>query len=158
MPRHENPEVVGAVMALDHVGVSQQQISNILKERNVSITKMGVHLLIARKKLDASGKKKTVTRLTNPGTPKVRKGALIAKVKKAVTRKNPKTQRIVARNLKVSVSTVNRVIHQDLHANLEKKVSSSRPFEQADQATSRARSAVPAVFGEGRIQENNQWG
>ena len=50
MPRHENPEVVGAVMALDHVGFSRQQISNILKERNVSMTKMGVHRLIARKK------------------------------------------------------------------------------------------------------------
>lgn len=121
MPRHENPEVVGAVMALDHVGFSRQQISNILKERNVSMTKMGVHRLIARKKLDASGKKKTVTRLTNPGTPKVRKRALIAKVKKAVTGKNPKTQRTVARNLKVSVSTVNRVIHQDLHGILRKK-------------------------------------
>ena len=83
--------------------------------------KMGVHRLIARKKLDASGKKKTVTRLTNPGTPKIRKRALIAKVKKAVTGKNPKTQRTVARNLKVSVSTVNRVIHQDLHGILRKE-------------------------------------
>ena len=150
MPPHEKPEIVGAIMVLDHVGYSRQEIPNILKERNVSMTKMGVDRLIARKKLDASGKKKTVTRLTNPGTPKVRKRALIAKVKKAVTGKNPKTQRTVARNLKVSVST--ELCNPPGSAwNLEKKVSSSRPFEQADQATSRARSAVPAVFGEGRI-------
>ena len=53
MPPHEKPEVVGAIMVLDHVGYSRQEISNILKERNVSMTKMGVHRLIARKKLDA---------------------------------------------------------------------------------------------------------
>ena len=151
MPRHENPEVVGAVMALGHVGFSRQQISNILKERNVSMTKMGVHRLIARKKLDASGKKKTVTRLTNQ---KVRKSTEKSTHRQSQESchgkesKDTKNSRSKSQGIGVNCESCNP---PGFAWNLEKKVSSSRPFEQADQATSRARSAVLAVFGERRI-------
>ena len=121
MPPHEKPEVVGAIMVLDHVGYSRQEISNILKERNINVIKSGVHHTIVRKKLESSGKKKSVKRLTNPGTPKVRERAVIAKVKNGVKGGNPKTQRQLARKLKVSQTTIHRIIHQDLEGVLRKK-------------------------------------
>ena len=108
-------------MALDRVGYSLKEISSILGERNISMSKSGVHHLITRKRLEESGKIKHVKRLTNPGTPKVRKRSLIAKVKKAVTGGNPLSQRKVAKNLQVSQSTVHRIINQDLQGVLRKK-------------------------------------
>ena len=111
MPPHEKPEIVGAIMVLDHVGYSRQEIPNILKERNINVTKSGVHHAIVRKKL---GEKKAVKRLTNPEKPKVRKRALIAKVIYGVKGGNPKTQRQLARKLKIPQTTTHRIIHQDL--------------------------------------------
>ena len=124
MPPHEKPEVVGAIMVLDHVGYSRQEISNILKERNINVTKSGVHHTIVRKKLEFSVEKKAVKRLTNPETPKVRKRALIAKVKNGVKGGNPKTQRQLARKLKISQTTIHRIFG----GSPAKKATSARPF------------------------------
>ena len=60
-------------------------------------------------------------RLTNPGTLKARKRALIAKVKNGVKGGNPKAQRELTRKLKVSQTTIHRIIHQDLEGVLRKK-------------------------------------
>ena len=66
MPPHEKPEVVGAIMVLDHVGYSRQEISNILKERNINVIKSGVH----QKKIGIFGREKGCETADEPGIAK----------------------------------------------------------------------------------------
>ena len=121
MTRTENAQVVTSVLTLHHEGYSLRKIVEALSKRKIRISKSGVDKIIKRKLAGTKAKQRDVKRLTNPGKPKVRTPALIRQVKSDMTGMNPLSTRASAKKRKVSQTTIERIIHKDLHGILRKK-------------------------------------
>src|SRR5208282_3265023 len=114
MTRETDPEVTGSIVTLHQLGYSLRIIVEVLKDRNITVSKSGVSNIIHRKLEEQSGCARKEAGSATYGKPKVRTKELISKVKKAVTAASPLTQNTLARK-HVSRRTIGRIIKEDLN-------------------------------------------
>ena len=108
-------------MTLHQLGYSLRKIVEVLKDRNITVSKSEVSNVIHRKLEEQSGCARKEAGSSTCGKPKVRTKELIRKVKKAVTGASPLTQNTLARKHGVSRRTIGRIIKEDLNGVLKKK-------------------------------------
>lgn len=116
------------VETLSSLGFSSRDIVKHLKQLGIAISQPTVTRIIGGKT-----KKRLAHRLSRKlqapdghrrlcQKPKTARGSeIIKKVKRLVTGPNPKSQRTVARDVGISQTSVNRIIHQDLNMRTRKK-------------------------------------
>ena len=111
----------GFITALSKEDYSYSAIIKRCQENNFTITKKGIHGVLKRSKeyLLESPKKEFQAKICHPRSR--RKPDTIRKVKNLVKKENPLTQRAIAKYVKTSTMTVNRIIREDLNLTLKKK-------------------------------------
>ena len=121
MTRVRDPKVEKAILMLHSIGKSMREISKLLEKMNLKRSPSTILSVIRKNSDQAKTPTKPVKRLTNPGSPKIRTKDLVQKVKRDIDKRNPLSQRKIAKKHNISQKTVNRLIHEDLNAVVRKK-------------------------------------
>ena len=121
MTRVRDPKVEKAILMLHSIGKSMRKISKLLEKKILKRSPSTILSIIRKNSDQAKTPTKPVKRLTNPGSPKIRTKDLVQKVKRDIDKRNPLSQRKIAKKHNISQKTVNRLIHEDLHAVVRKK-------------------------------------
>ncbi|GAU97102.1 hypothetical protein RvY_08455 [Ramazzottius varieornatus] len=101
--------------------LSHQKISDRLLEHGVLLHRKTVSKILKDEETKRNGWTKPPKRLSAQFLPSVRTKANIRKVKKAVLKKIPDSQRKLARKLGCSVGSVSKIVHENLGLKVRKK-------------------------------------
>ena len=121
MPAPIKPEVRAAILAHRTHGLSHRKILEQLFLSGMAASKGTVANVIRDFKWEQQGNVKSPKRLGNQCLPSVRLRTTIEKVRNLVGRPDPWTLTAISKKLGLSLTTVWRIIHKDLHGVLRHK-------------------------------------
>ena len=121
MPKKVPAECEGIVKALAKENMTVRAIVGKVKSLGFTISRQFVmsvtHCSGQNRKAAAQGKEPPPNKLRRTSSKK----ALVTKVRSLATKENPLTQTDMAKKLSVSVSTIRRIVHDDLQLQTRKK-------------------------------------
>ena len=121
MTRETDSGLKEAILTLSHLGHSCRNNVNVLKERNLVVSKTTASRVINADAMERAGYPKPAKETKTRGVPKKRTKELLKKVKKDITGANPLSQKQLAMKHGVSKSTINHIIRSDLEGILRRK-------------------------------------
>lgn len=121
MPSKFNDYIRGYVLGLSDAGNSFTHIIEMCKNRNILISKKGIHNIIKETKIPGFDITKIIPKLRRKHPRIKRTSALIRKVAEKVRKENPPTIKSMSRSFKTSARTIHKIIHEDLKLIKRKK-------------------------------------
>ena len=121
MPAESLSEVKAVVVALRAQHLSYPKIVESLSDQGFKLSYSTVEKYCKEEEKKKAGWIKPRKRISAQNLPSVRTKAVINKVKHAVLKRNLDSIRRLSRKLKVSHTTVNKIIHKDLGLEVRKK-------------------------------------
>ena len=114
MPAETLFEVKNLVVALRAQHLTYPEIVESLSVQGIKLSKSTVKKYCTEEEKKKKGWIKLARRISQQNLPSVRTKAVIRKVKKVILKQNPDSIRRLSRKLKISHTTLSKIIHKDL--------------------------------------------
>jgi hypothetical protein len=121
MPKKFNNFVRGVIFGLSKAKFSYKDIINTLKENNIIISKKGIHSILRDKNITDLFYSPTEKFHKTSHSRIIRTPQAIQKVRNFVNVENPPTQKTIAKRLKTSHTTIQKIIKDDLDLKIKFK-------------------------------------
>ena len=123
MVRQISEDLRGRLLTFRQLNYSSSMAVKTLQKESIRVSERTVQRVWEQSKTGASGESPKQKKNGKRGPLGLRNSMLVKKVDSMISKPNPVSQRSMAKKAHVSVSTINRTIHQNLGGKIRKKVS-----------------------------------